>query len=106
MKNKKERKESDNMEDWLNCTISEGQFSGEFAVQGEMFDSTGFSLFLPENDLFFSKPPKGDEHIKGAIRVRVLDQKDDLILVELPQPTFENGQAITVKANQVRKIQV
>ena len=43
------------MGDGLNCIISEGQFSGEFAVQGEMFDSTGFSLFLPQRDLFFSK---------------------------------------------------
>ena len=29
---------------WLNCKISPGQFTGEFAVQGELFNVKGFSI--------------------------------------------------------------
>lgn len=92
-----------NMENWLECTISQGQFTGEFAVQGKMFDSTDFSLFAPEKDLQFNKEkPTGNEHVKGAIRIIPLDEKEDLMFVALPRPTFENGQTITVKKHQIK----
>lgn len=92
-----------NMEKWLECTISTGQFTGEFAVQGKMFDSTDFSLFASEKDLKFNEEkPTGSQHVKGAIRVITLDEKEDLMFVALPRPTFENGQTITVKKNQIK----
>ena len=90
------------MEGWLDCTISQGQFTGEFAVRGEMFDSTVFSLFAPREDLQLSEEPTGDKHVKGSIRVIPLDEKDELMLIALPRPTFENGRTITVKKNQVK----
>jgi hypothetical protein len=88
---------------WLNCKISPGQFTGEFAVQGVMFNAKEFSLFAPKECLEFD-----EEHVKrgntvqGSIRVTKLQEKDNLVLVALPQPTFENGQTITVKASQVK----
>ncbi len=92
-----------NMEEWLECTISVGQFTGEFAVQGKMFDSTVFSMFAPEEDLRFSKEkPTGNEHVEGTVRVIPLDEKEDLMFVALPRPTFENGQTITVQKKQIK----
>lgn len=90
------------MEKWLNCTISPGQFTGEFAVQGEMFDSTEFSLFAPKEDLKFSGEPSWDKPVHGSIRVTVSEQKDNLLLVSLPRPAFENGRVITVKKEQIK----
>ena len=90
------------MEKLLSCTISPGQFTGEFAVRGKLFDDTEFSLFALEADLKFHKPPTPGSHVEGWIRVVPLDQRDDLLLVALPRMTFENGQRITVKANEVR----
>lgn len=90
------------MEKWLDCTISPGQFTGEFAVQGKMFDATEFSLFAPEEDLKFNGEPSWDKPVQGFIRIILGPQKDDLLLVTLPQPTFENGRTITVKVEQVR----
>jgi hypothetical protein len=90
------------MKNWLDCTISPGQFTGEFAIQGKLFDGTGFSLFAQESDLRFDEEPTSDKPVKGWIRVKLGPQKDNLLLVTLPQPTFENGQTITVKTNQVR----
>lgn len=88
---------------WLNCKVSSGQFTGEFAVQGEMFNAKGFSLFAPKECLNFDEGPvKKGKTVEGSIRVTKLQEKDDLVLVELPQPTFENGQTITVKSSQVK----
>jgi hypothetical protein len=89
------------MEKWLNCTISQGQFSGEFAVQGVLFDDTSFSLFAEEQDLRFDNEPQNNESVQGLVRVTTLDSRDDLFLVELPQPTIGNGRAITVKADKI-----
>ena len=90
------------MEQWLDCQISPGQFSGEFAVQGLMFDETAFSLFAPEDCLFFEAAPSTDAPVKGRIRVVVIDKRDNLCMINLPRPTFENGRAVTVKEDQLR----
>jgi len=90
------------MEKLLSCTISPGQFTGEFAVQGKLFDERAFSLFALREHLEFDEEPTRDKHVEGWIRVVPLDQRDDLLLVALPRTTFENGRAITVKANEVR----
>lgn len=86
---------------WLDCTISMGQFTGEFAVQGKLFDNTEFSLFAERENLKFVEEPEQDKSVDGYIRVITGPQKDDLLLVALPQPTFGNGQTVTVKINQV-----
>lgn len=90
------------MEKWLECTISPGQFTGEFAVQGKMFDATEFSLFAPKEDLKFDGEPSWDKPVQGLIRVIPGTNEGDLLLVSLPRPTFENGRVITVKMEQVR----
>ena len=90
------------MEQWLDCQISPGQFSGEFAVQGLMFDETAFSLFAPRDCVFFEGELSTDAPVEGRIKVVVLGKKEDLCMINLPRPTFENGRAITVKAEQLR----
>lgn len=90
------------MERLLSCKITPGQFSGEFAVQGKLFDDTEFSLFALEEDLDFQGPPPAGGSTDGWIRVAPLTQDGDLLLVALPQPTLENGQAITVKTTQLK----
>ena len=90
------------MEKWLDCTISPGQFDGEFAVQGELYDESEFSLFAQKNDLRFKSEPTQEKPVKGELRVVPLEEKDDRILVTLPQTTFENGRTITVKKTQIK----
>ena len=91
------------MKEWLECTITPGQFSGEYAVQGNLFDVTGFSLFAPEKDLEFTEKPTADKPVKGLIRIVPGAQKEDLVMVSLPRPTFENGRTITIKKEQLRE---
>ncbi len=92
------------MEKWLECTITLGQFSGEYAVQGEMFDATDFSLFAPKKDLKFDEEPATGKPVKGLIRIVPGAQKEDLLMVSLPRPTFENGRTITIKKNQLVEV--
>ena len=85
----------------LFCKISKGQFSGEVAVQGKLYNSEDFSLFAPIECVEFDSELNEDSYVDGSISVDVLDNKDDLVLVSLPQPAFENGQTITVKKEQL-----
>ena len=91
-------------EGWLDCTISPGQFTGEFAIRGKMFDGTEFSLFAPKEYLEFEEEPSKDKSVNGRMRVIIGPREDDLIMINLPRPTFENGQGITVKAEQIMEI--
>jgi len=90
------------MATWLDCEISQGQFTGEYAVKARMFDETEFSLFVPRDCLNFSEEPSPNTSVHGLISVSVADRKDDLVLVHLPRPTFENGRSITVKESQLK----
>ena len=91
------------MENWLSCEISQGQFTGEFAVQAKMFDSSAFSLFALREDLQFDeKELENSNRVQGLIRILPLKKEGDLVLVALPRPTFENGRTITVNASQIQ----
>ncbi len=89
------------MTHWLNCTISLGQFDGEYAVKGSLFNGAAFSLFASVDDLEFSDSPKESQPVRGYMRVVPLEERDDLTLVSLPQPSFENGRTITVKKAEI-----
>ena len=91
------------MDIWLRCKIGRGQFTEEFAIEGRSVDERGFSLFAQGDDLEFEgMPPTGDQFIDGWIRVRKIDERDDLVLIELPEQTLENGRTVTVKRDWLR----
>jgi hypothetical protein len=87
---------------WLRCTISPGQFSGEYAVKGEMYNGEGFSLFASEEDLECRQFPSGSERTSAWIMVQVIEQDKGLALVGLPAQTLENGQTVTVSASSLK----
>lgn len=90
------------MQNWLKCKIFPGQFTGEYAVKGKLFNDIEYSLFVEKQYLEFSGVPTFEKPVEGWICVERELKKDDLLLVSLPQPTFENGQSITVKMDQVK----
>ena len=83
------------------CKISLGQFTGEYAVQVTTFDGGTVSLFVSEKFLDFESPPSEGSAVDAKITVELIDTKDNLCLVRLPEPTLENGQTITVKDDLV-----
>jgi len=89
------------MASWLRCKVSPGQFTGEFAIKGKLHNSADFSLFAPVEYVKVESAPGQDKCVDGTISVNILDSQNDLVLVSLPQPTFENGRTITVKKDQM-----
>jgi len=87
---------------WLICTISLGQFSDELAVYGKAHDGTGFSLFVPQDDVECDTLSTEGDEVKGRLKVTVLKESGNLVLVKLPASTLENGTSITVSREQLR----
>jgi hypothetical protein len=94
------------MDTWLRCTLYVGQFSSECAVVVKSLHSQDYSLFAQKSDLEYDDLPTDDQPADGWIRVDVVEQDPPrgLLLVRLPQSTLENGQFLTVSANQLRSI--
>ncbi len=89
------------METWLRCSISLGQFSGEFAVTGEQADGSTFSFFAPANQVRIQKRPEKGEAVEGWVRVQLWENGGDKAVVRLPRESFEKGRYVTVRADQL-----
>jgi hypothetical protein len=87
---------------WLQCTVTPGQFSSEYAVSAEKSDGSGFSLFAPRGVLKIPQEPSHDSPVEGLLRVDLWDQRGDLVIVRLPAQTLEDGQFVTVKMSQLQ----
>jgi hypothetical protein len=90
------------MEMWLRCKVGGGQFSGEFAVTGEDFRGEQFSLFAPEEFVELDGDPSFGE-VNGLIRVSIMAEERDLVLVGLPRPALINSQSVTVRKSALSR---
>ena len=90
-------------ERWLRCTVSPGQFPGEFAVSLQSADGHGYSLFAPEEDVDPSQIPSEGIQVDGWIRVSIVDENGVLALVRLPRQAIENGAFVTVRKDQLER---
>src|SRR5690606_23693400 len=85
----------------LSCTASVGQFHDEFAIKGTDFNGEAFSLFLNDEFLSNATEVRAGNTDRGLVRVEVLDQKGELVLIRLPGRTFGNGSTVTVRASDL-----
>jgi hypothetical protein len=61
-----------------------------------------FSLFAPKEWADYDPAQLAAQRIiPGWIRVEVMDRRSDLVLVQLPRQTFQDGAYITVTADQL-----
>jgi hypothetical protein len=86
----------------LRCQLYPGQFSSEFAVVVESFNGRAFSLFASREDVKCEREPSQDEPTTGWLKVKILEQEGNNILVQLPQSTIENGSYLAVRRDQLR----
>ena len=91
------------MEQWLRCDATPGQFPGELAITGETSNGTVFSLFMPEARVTCSQQPSEGKPTEAWLRVELVGQEGSLFVIRLPRQTLENGQFVTVRANQLRQ---
>jgi hypothetical protein len=89
------------MEHWLRCRVYPGQFSVEYAVVIRQSDGTEVSLFVPQELVECPQAPSFDHPVPGWIRVELVQQQGRLALLCLPRSTLENGQYVTVEADQL-----
>jgi len=89
------------MEYWLRCRVYPGQFSVEYAVLVRQSDGAEVSLFVPQELVDCDQLPSFDRPVSGWVRVQLMQQQGKLALVFLPRSTLENGQYITVEADQL-----
>jgi hypothetical protein len=89
------------MEARLRCSLFPGQFSSELAVVVRSANGRELSLFAEKSDLVYSETPTEWQPVEGWVKVEVVQSERNLHLVRLPQTTLENGQFITVKAEQL-----
>jgi hypothetical protein len=97
------RTEVDEMECWLDCLISLGQFTGEYAVKIETGSGAVVSLFAPKADIDYEEPPRSGVFVNGLIRVKQIEEQKGVSLVCLPRQTLENGRYIAVKSTSLRQ---
>ena len=90
------------METWLKCEVAPGQFTGEYAAIGHQFDGKQFSLFVPEEYVDFDELPAEGGRVPARLLVEVW-QQGELIVIRLPRQTLENGQFVTVRADQLER---
>ena len=86
---------------WLQCSVSVGQFTDEYAVEARDFHGRLFSLFVPAEYVEYDDDQSATQPGAGWIRVQVLAEEGNLVLVRLPGTPFENGAAVTVERMQV-----
>ncbi len=86
----------------IRCQLYPGQFSSEYAVVVESLSGRVYSLFASRDGVANDREPTLDEPTDGWLRVKVLQQEGNNVLVRLPQSTLENGSYLAVRRDQVR----
>ncbi len=85
----------------LECTVASGMFSSEREISVELSDGRMVSAFVDEHQVIPSRRPEADERIDGKVKVAIVKEHRDSVVVDLPQPTFANGTRITVNKNKL-----
>ncbi|MCC6794448.1 MAG: hypothetical protein IT366_04960 [Candidatus Hydrogenedentes bacterium] len=91
------------MDNWLECEVSVGMFSTEFAITAQQFDGKTFSLFALQDDVRTKSAPNGSP-VSGLLHVNRIKTSNDLAMVVLPQLSPEAGTTVTVKVSQLHQV--
>lgn len=88
---------------WLKCMVSQGQFSDEYGIKGELFNGTQFSMFAPKNSVSLAEIVADGKSVSGWLAVDAIDETEGKVLISLPRPAFEHGRVITVQKDQLKE---
>jgi hypothetical protein len=73
----------------------------EYAVIVRQWDNKDVSLFVPQDYVDCDQTPTFDRPVPGWMKVALIKKEGELALLHLPRSTLENGQYITVRADQL-----
>ncbi len=77
-------------ERWLTCKFFKGMLPGESGVSIETSDKKELSMFVSLEKI------RRTDNDRGSVRVRLLDENDQLGLVSLPAATMEGPRIVRV----------
>ncbi len=84
----------------IRCQVFPGQFSSEYAVEGEQAGGERFSLFAPTKFVECDETPTRDRAVSGWLTVSLWQLAGDRAIVRLPRESFESGRFVTVSLGQ------
>lgn len=90
------------MDALLRCKVFPGQFSSEYAIEGEQAGTEKFSLFAPGAYVVPDETPTRDRSVAGWLRVSIWERQGDAVVVKLPRESFESGRFVTVGVAQLQ----
>jgi putative intracellular protease/amidase len=80
----------------ISCTVSQGLFSSERGVFVELPDGRKVTAFVDKRDVIIDRDPARGEKVRGRVKVAVVEEKKDFVIVDLPQPTITGGPRLRV----------
>jgi hypothetical protein len=89
----------------LRCEVYPGQFSTEYTVLVRASTGKQYSLFAPQQVVECDAAVSEEGPVNGWIEVRIVDVKNGVALVQLPQSTLEDGQFLPVSLHQIERRQ-
>jgi hypothetical protein len=78
------------------CEVALGMFRDERGVEISLPNGRKIAALVDKNDVHVSQDPKPGETVPGRLRVSVVEPLEDGVLVDLPRPSFSDGQRVRV----------
>ncbi len=85
----------------LKCKVVANPLCDEPAVCGEDYAGTIFSLFVPRELLILSAENFTDDECEARLKVSVIDESGDLVLIRLPARRGNAAHTVTVHSSQL-----
>jgi hypothetical protein len=98
-KKKRKSKMTKNIRDkgyYILCQFRLGSFERERGVIIDIPDVGKITTIVDKSDLLPNRKPEPGQILEGKLKVFVVDQKDDKVIVDLPRETFTSGPRIAV----------
>lgn len=85
----------------IECDVSPGQFSTEFAVVVEAFNGRRLSFFADRSMVDVPTEPTDARSVRGKLKVQAIETDGATTLVKLPRHALETGsQFVSVHASK------
>jgi len=80
----------------ISCKVSPGMFSTERGVLIELPDGRKISTFVDKRLVIVDREPDPNGEVEGRIKVSIVKDGKDSVVVDLPQPGLREGTRMIV----------
>ncbi len=78
------------------CRVALGMFSDERGVEITLPDGRKIAALVDKRDVTVEREPEPGQTVPGRLRVSIIEQQDETVWIDLPQPSFSAGQRFQV----------